>query len=583
MSGITKSGAASRPPRFSPRKGLAVGLCAGLVLLAACGGNKATGGTASSGGTLTFLTQSAQILHLDPQRNYTGEDLAFASGYLHRTLTAYKISSNSDSAGQIVPDLATDTGTSSDGGRVWKFTLRDGVKWENGQPVTCADVKYGVSRTFATSVITDGPTYAISLLDIPSAKDGSSVYKGPYVTTGNDQAAYDKAVSCSGPTITFRLKQPQGDFNYTVTLLSFSPVPQAFDSGEKYDDRPLSNGPYKILSYKKKTKLVLVRNPDWSSSTDSYRPAYPDRIEYLFGIQDAIITERLIADAGDDQRSLSPDSIDSAKLASVFGDSRLKDRRFNELDPYVRYYAINTTKVPELKHRQAILAAVDRAQLRKIAGGTYAGDYADGVVKPNLALDYSPTGLWDTLLGKAIPPEGDAAYAKTLIKESGKPFPNPITIDYPKSPENDKAAASLVASLAKAGIIAKPNGLELGSYYGIVLDPAKQGAMSAAGWGPDWLNASTVIPELFTPAGGFNLSRYDNAAFTKACQDARALTDRTAQAKKWQELDKQAAGAALVLPTRFGREQRLVGSKVVGAYIWSPYGSWPYAVLAVAK
>ncbi len=550
--------------------------------LVACGGG-GTGGKAAKGGTLTLLTQSAQILHLDPQRNYTGEDLAFASGYLHRTLTAYTLSSNADTAGALVADLATDTGISSENGKVWKFTLREGVKWENGQPVTCEDVKYGVSRTFATSIITDGPTYAISLLDIPTAKDGSSVYKGPYVSQNNDVAAFDKAVTCDGSTVTFRLKQPQGDFNYTVTLLSFAPVPKAYDRGEKYDDRPLSNGPYKILTYQKKTKLVLVRNPNWSSSTDSYRPAYPDRIEYLFGIQDALITERLIADAGDDQRALSPDSVVAAKLATVFGDERLKDRRFNELDPYVRYFAINTKKIPELKHRQAILAAANRAELRKIAGGKYAGDYADGVVKPNLSQDYAPTGLWDTLLGKAIGPEGDPSYARTLIKQSGKPFPNPITIDYPKSPENDKAAASLVAAFAKAGITAKPNGLEPGSYYGIVLDPAKQGALAAAGWGPDWLNASTVVPELFTPAGGFNLSRYDNAAFTKACQDARALTDRTAQAKRWQELNKQAAQAALVLPTRFGREQRLVGSKVVGAYIWSPYGSWPYASLAVAE
>ena len=561
---------------------LIVASTAAAAFLAACGGSNVSGGNPTKGGTLTLLTQSEQILHLDPQRNYTGEDLAFANGYLQRTLTAYRLSADASKAGELVADLATDTGTSSEGGKVWKFTVRDGVKWENGQPVTCEDVKYGVSRTFATSVITDGPTYAISLLDIPTAKDGSSVYKGPYVTAGNNAAAYDQAVSCDGSAITFRLKQPQGDFNYTVTLLSFAPVPKAFDTGEKYDNKPLSNGPYKILTYQKKTKLVLVRNPQWSADVDSYRPAYPDRIEYLFGIQDALITERLIADAADDQRALSPDAIVSAKLAAVFNDSRLADRRFNELDPYVRYYAINTTKVPVLKHRQAILAAVNRAELRKIAGGKYAGDYADGVIKPNLSMDYAPTGLWDTLLGQAIPPEGDPAYAKQLITQSGKPFPNPITIDYAKSPENDKAVASMVASLAKAGIVAKPNGLEPGSYYGVVLDPAKQGAMSAAGWGPDWLNASTVIPELFTPGGGFNLSRYDDAAFTKACQDARALTDRTAQAKRWQELDKQAAQLALVLPTRFGREQRLVGSKVDGAYIWSPYGSWPYAALAVS-
>lgn len=32
------------------------------------------------GGTLTFLTLQDQLQHLDPQRNYTGEDLAFANG-----------------------------------------------------------------------------------------------------------------------------------------------------------------------------------------------------------------------------------------------------------------------------------------------------------------------------------------------------------------------------------------------------------------------------------------------------------------------------------------------------------------------
>ena len=113
-------------------------------------------------------------------------------------------------------------------------------------------------------------------------------------------------------------------------------------------------------------------------------------------------------------------------FASVFADAALADRRFNDLDPYVRYYAINTTKVPVLKHRQAILAAVNREQLRKIAGGTYAGDYADGVVKPNIGQDYAPTGLWDTLLGKAIGPQGDPEYAKQLIADSGQKFPNQL-------------------------------------------------------------------------------------------------------------------------------------------------------------
>jgi peptide/nickel transport system substrate-binding protein len=288
-----------------------------------------------------------------------------------------------------------------------------------------------------------------------------------------------------------------------------------------------------------------------------------------------------MADAGDDQMAISPDSVDSAKLAVVFSDAKFEKRRYNELDPYVRYYAINTKKVPNVMHRQAILAAVNRAELRTIAGGEYAGDYADGVVKPNIGVDYAPTGLWDGLLGAAIPAEGNPELAIKLIADSGEAFPQPFVIDYGQSETNDKAAASLVASLAKAGIVATPNAIEPGAYYGVVLDPAKQGSMSAAGWGPDWSNASTVIPELFAANGGFNLSQWDDAAFLAESDAAKVITDRAEQAKAWQALSKKSMELALALPTRFGKEQRIVGSKVSGAYIWGPYGSWPYAQLSV--
>jgi peptide/nickel transport system substrate-binding protein len=557
-----------------------VGVVSLALVLTACGG-KSDGASGTKGGTLTFLTEAEQIAHLDPQRNYTGEDLAFASGYLNRTLTQYTLSADNNEASKLVADLATDTGTTPDGGKTWQFTIKDGVKWEDGQAVTCEDVKYGVSRTFATDIITDGPSYAMTMLDIAKDAEGASIYKGPYVEDAAGQAAYDAAVVCEGSKITFNLAAPVADFNYTVTLSAFAPVRKDADTGEKYDDKPLSNGPYKIESYVKKDKLVLVRNENWDAATDSFRAALPDRIEYVFSVPAAVITERLMADAGNDTFAISPDPVDSAKLATVFSDAKYEKRRWNELDPYVRFYFINTKKVPNEKHRQAILAAVNREELRKIAGGDYAGEYADGAIKPNIGMDYAPTGLWDSLLGEKVPATGNPELAKKLIAESGEAFPNPLVIDYPKTEVNDKAVASLVASLEAVGITATPNGLEPGGYYPIVMDPEKQGGMTAAGWACDWVNASTVIPELFTPSGGFALSQYDDAAWVKRVTDAKAITDRAAQAKEWQALNTEAARLGLILPTRFGLEQRIAGSKVTGAYIWGPYGSWPYASLGV--
>ena len=552
-----------------------VGAASLALLLTACGGSgDAASGEGSKGGTLYILTEAEQILHLDPQRNYTGEDLAFASAYLNRTLTQYTLSKDNAEASELVADAATDTGTASNEGKTWEFTLKDGMKWEDGKDVTCEDFKYGISRTFATDVITDGPAFAMSMLDVTD-------YKGPYAGDAAGQASYDKAVVCEGNKITFNLSRTAFDFNYAVTLSAFAAVRQDVDTAELYDDTVLSNGPYKIESYVKKDKLVLVRNENWDPATDTFRGAFPDRIEYIFAQPAALITERLMADAGDDQMTISPESVDSAKLAVVFSDAKYEKRRFNELDPYVRYYAINTKKVPNVKHRQAILAAVNRDELRTIAGGEYAGDYADGVVKPNIGVDYAPTGLWDGLLGAAIPAEGNPELAIKLIADSGEAFPQPFVIDYGQSETNDKAAASLVASLAKAGIVATPNAIEPGAYYGVVLDPAKQGSMSAAGWGPDWSNASTVIPELFAANGGFNLSQWDDAAFLAESDAAKVITDRAEQAKAWQALSKKSMELALALPTRFGKEQRIVGSKVSGAYIWGPYGSWPYAQLSV--
>jgi peptide/nickel transport system substrate-binding protein len=569
----------------------AVGAVTALAL-AACGGgsssssdSSASGGAGSGeptkGGTIYYLTNAEQFDQIDPQRIYTGEDLAFFNGTIYRTLTAYKFSADAAEGTSLVPDLATDTGTVADGGKTWSFTLVDGATFQDGAPITCADVAYGVSRTFATDVITGGPTYAISMLDIPTAEDGSSAYKGPY--TGEGQELFDKAVTCSadGKTVTFHLNKPVPDFNYTTTLLSFSPVPKAADTGEKYGDAPVASGPYLIESNKngKGGKMVLARNPKWDPASDTYRGAFPDNWEVDYGIDPKVIDQRTMTSSGNDSFAIN-NGIEPEQLAVVFkspteANPEYNGRAISTLDPYVRYFAINTQKVPNLKIRQAIAVALDREALRKNAGGDFSGDYADGVIKPNMGQDFAPTGMWDTLLGQKIPDTGDPEYAKKLIAESGEAAPT-ITFDYPQSPTADKAAAIVVDSLGKAGITAKPNPIEPGQYYGVVFDPEKAHELINAGWGPDWPNASTIIPELFTPTGGFNLSQYDNPEYNKAVDAAKVELDRAKQAKMWQDLNTQAMADVVAVPTRFGREQRMAGKQVGPIYLWPAYGSWPY-------
>lgn len=615
----------------SSRIRLGVGTACVALLLSAVAGNVTSSSAAgSAGGTLYILTTEDDILHLDPQRNYTGEDMAFASAYLYRTLTNYKYSSSANVASGIVNDGASAV-TRSSNFKVWNFVIRKGMKWEDGSPVTCADYKYGISRTFAVNDIFDGATYALTYLDIPadSDTDNGTKYPGPYEATPAQQALFNNAVSCSTKngteTLTMRLNQGVADFNGATTLSEFAPVKQSKDTGTTYDHNIFSMGPYKISQYTVGDKLVLVRNPYYNPATDGTRPSLPDTIEVDFSLTGQAITERLIADNGNDKSAISV-GIHPTYLDQVMTSNTLASRRVVGYDPYVTYRALNTSKITNLYVRRAIMAAWPRQTLRNLSGGDYAGSYADGVIKSSMPNDYKPTNVWgyntfktlteagpakqvgsvykcgtsvvpkDTicpadikvtphpgLLGYVIPETGSCSIAKTILAVGGHPTLPTITYDY-KNYDNDavveSSAAFVKSALECVGFTVNLNKIT-SKYGGYILDPAKQGSISGAGWGPDWLNASTIIPPLFQLGNSFDLSHYDNATFQSNITSALVDGNRSSQAKKWQQLNIDAMSAGLVVPGLFTSTQSLVGSNVKNAYLWAPYGSFPYAQLAV--
>ena len=574
-------------------KFLGVAIAASLVI-AACGSdggsgsiNKPSKGT--SGGTVYILTQGEGITHLDPQRNYTGSDLAFAASTMHRTLTSYKYADGGEGS-EITADLATDVGTASADAKTWSFTLRSNITFQDGTAITCADVAYGVSRTFAQDVITDGPTYAISYLDIP---DGG--YSGPVelnaATTPEEQALFDSAVSCDASnTITFRLKVPVADFNYAVTLLSFSPVPKASDTGEGYDSAPVSSGPYKIESYVPGDSLVLVRNENWNQASDPIRKAYPDSIVYQFALESAVIDERMISDAGNDQTAVSADGLLPENLGTIFDNPKFENRRQDGYDPYVSYTAFNVKQVSCLEVRQAVWLALDREAIRTAAGGPYTGDFADGFIKPALALDYTPGKVVEGLNVDGTP-NTEAAIAKMEEAKTACPAiyelatGDGLKFDHGDTPTWAKLVSIWIESLKAAGIVLKSNPIEPSAYYPTIMNPETQGSMSRSGWGPDWANASTVIPELFCDCGGFNLSQNSEdpayAAFAEKVQMARAETDRKAQGKMWQELNQYVLDQVWAIPGSFTKAQDIWGSKLGNTYRWGPYGSFNFGDLYV--
>jgi peptide/nickel transport system substrate-binding protein len=596
-----------------------------------------------SGGTLfilapTDLSNAGEgIQDLDPQRTYTGEDLALLGAYINRTLNGYVYSDDPAAASALVADAATDTGTASADAKTWSFTVRDGIKWQDGSAVTCEDFKFGASRVFAVDLVGGGPAYALAYLDIPSVDgfapvtdDAGNVtgyeassalaYAGPYQENipglfaddqgtqpiANDQAAFDAAVECDGQTITYHLKAPIADFNYTVTLglgavpnpVDHPDVPLSFSGSEAYNDTPWSNGPYMIESFERGVggHLHFVRNPNYDPATDeSGRMAYPDEIMMEQGLDPAVLDTRMITPTGDDRFAVSQGNVEPQNLDTVYADPHTANpdfvgRAFSDFDPYVSYYTIRTDVVTNPKIRQAMAVALNRDALRQNGGGEYVGDYADGFIKPNIGMDYAPTGLWDATgpFGQVIPGTGDPALAQQLIADSGEAAPT-LTWQYVPSDVSNRAAGIIQDSLQQAGFTINLSEIT-GPRYACYFDLDCQTEFQGTGWGPDWPNASTVIAPLFTTDGGWDISRVGqvngvndpsspDADYVDAVHANLGQTDRQAQATEWQRLNALAGERMYAIPTFFGLTQTMAGDAVGNLYRWGPYGSWPYGIL----
>ena len=555
--------------------GVVVIALSGVVALtaAACGGGSTpaakdtgTSSAGKAGGTLYYITKRPSE-HYDPQRTYVGRDLANQSRMVYRTLTQYK-SGAKDVSKKIQPDLATDTGTASDGGKTWKFTLKDGVKWEDNSDVTCADLKYGISRTFAVDVIIGGPAYALQFLDIPKDAKGGSIYKGPYIKDAAGQAAFDKAVTCAGKTVTYKLGQPVGDFNLAVTMSAFAPYKKSQDKGDKSNFAIFSDGPYKAVggAWEKGKGATFIRNTAYDPKTDTLRKALPDKIVYTEGLADEVIAQRLISDSGNDKFAVSDRRIPPSMRPQILGNQAMKGRYENVPSPFMDYLAPNFKRLTDPKVRQALAISTDKSGWVAANGGTTAGTPSQSSISPDV-LGYKKFNAFNA------PDAGDPVKAKALLTEAGVKIPYPITLTFSGgTPTSQKSSAALKAGWEKAGFTVTLNELT-DTYYDVIQNPANATKYDVtwAGWGADWPSASTDIPALFdgriqlnASSNGNDYGYYNNPALSKMIDAAYKETDLTKQAVLWGDMDEFLAKDVAYIPLQNQKFFLAWGSGVKG-------------------
>ena len=480
---------------------------------------------AVKGGTVQDLDQ-AGFDYLDPAQQYVSDQLSVSVLYA-RTLTGYKIDPKTGKT-ILVGDLATDTGKMSDGGKTWTYTLKDGLKFDDGTPITAKDIKYSIERLYA-DFETQGPQYIQSWLYGP---DYRKAYTGPY--TGKEIPDTILAAP-DDKTIVFHFQDPHADAPYAMAMPVTAPVEKSKDDKGAYNNHPVSSGPYKISSYKPGKSLVFVRNQYWDPKTDPIRNAYPDSWNFSLGIAQPGLSQRLMAGAGSDKNALDLSGVaDPSQMQTLVTDAQYKSRTVSQYQPYVETLDINTKRITDVKVRQAIAYAFPMSQVQQAFGGAAQGDLGTTLLSPTIAgwKAFDP-------FGKLTKPTGDIDKAKALLKEAGQEHPK-LVYAYSNTPRWQAISLTVAKSLEKAGFQVVRKAIDPTSYYTVVGKVNNQYDIYRTGWGADWPNASTVVPPTMDGRnladGTNNYSFLNDDHINTEIDRIKKITDLNQQTAEWEKL-----------------------------------------------
>jgi peptide/nickel transport system substrate-binding protein len=506
---------------------------------------------AVSGGTVRVLEDS-DVAHLDPARVYV-TTYNLVTNLISRTLTGYR---QSDGKVTLVGDLATNSGVTKDGGKTWTYTLRDGVTWEDGSPITSADVKYGLERTFVADY-SEGPTYVQEWLT--GRPDFRKVYAGPYGGKHLDAIRTPDA-----KTIVLKMVKPQPDLPFALALASGAPVKKSEDTRAKYDQRPFASGPYKIASRKIDKSMTLVRNTAWKPESDPLHYQYPDSYDFEFGDQRLAQYQRLIAANGADAAAVPLFSdVPPELLTQVTGNPALMALVRTDLTPFVYQYSINQTRIKDLEVRKALLQAFPKQQIRQISGGPPIGDIATTLAGPTL-VGYEPSDIFK------VPPQGDPALAKATLQAAGK-LGQKIVYAYDKTDTQEKMAVAIAQAWTAAGFNVVKKALSDKNYYDEIGHLNNKFDVYETGWGFDWPSGSTVYPPLFDgrriAEEGTNYGQFNDPAVNKEIDRIRTITDPVEAGKAWAALDRTILAEIPAIPYLYIKNFQLTGPRIGNAHI----------------
>jgi peptide/nickel transport system substrate-binding protein len=540
------------------------------------------GGT--KGGTLNIAADS-DVDYLDPARTYYAWSWDLHQ-LINRTVLTYPDSPDPKAGLQTVGDIATGPATGQQNNTVWTYTIKSGIKFQDGTTVTPNDIKYAVERTFATDVINGGPTYFATFLQ---PKSGPK-YAGPYKDKSADHLGLSTITTTSN-TITFHLNQPFAEWNYVMTLFGTSPVEIKVDQnkstgGANYNNHVQATGPYEIKSYAAGKKITLVRNPNYDPSTDGTRPAYPDQIVVTTNMSTDAIDQGI--DAGSQDFYGPGTGVQATEQTKILSDPQLKARSLDPVTGFTRYISIFQKVAPftNINCRIAMEYAINKQeQVRARGGSVGGGSPASTMAPPSLAgyvafNDYPSTNS-----------EGDVAKAKQYLAKCGHPNGFNMTIVTTNTPKGKAQAEFLQQDLAKINVHAQIKQFDPATYYSSVVGvPANvhknKYGLAVAGWGPDWpapygFFENIIDPRAILQQGNSNYGECDDPKITALITKALAEPTASAELADWGAVDKQVLADACEVPVTYDKALDLFSARLHNVEIQPAFGIVDMRLVAV--
>ena len=572
---------------------------AGTLALAACGGGGGNSGGSSGGTSSTGTFNSAVTGVVQPSSktggtiiydNSSGPDSTdpgntyYAFNWNFTRLSATPLMTYKSCTGscgnELVPALAAAPGVGTNNNTVWTYHIKPGLKFSDGLPITSADVKYAVMRTFAKDVLVNGPSYFQVLL-----AGNAATYKGPYKMKGVDLTSVDTP---NASTIVFHLNKPFGDFNYIAAIPQTAPVPQSKDTGANYQLNPVSSGPYMFQSYQLNKQITLVKNPNWVASTDPQVKQLASKIIVNLNVNANDIDNRLIA--GDIQMDQAGTGVQSAARAKILSSQTLKASSDNPITGFMWFEYLNT-KVPPMNNvhcRMAVEYAANKTTLQNAYGGPYGGAIASTAMPPTV-IGFKKFDLY----GALSHPSGDVAAAKNQLKLCGHPSGFSTGMAYRSDRPRDTAAAqALQAALTTVGIHLTLHGYPAATYYsnyaGVPNYMHSHGiGIATGGWGPDWPDAWGWFDEIangnaIASAGNTNIAELNdpvvNDSLAKMQSPGLTQTEKNNLANT---IDMQVMKDAAMLPAVYSKALLYRSPSLTNVSVQTYYGMYNYGTLGM--